>query len=160
MKRYIFSLCMLLVMTGNLSAAAPIEDDSEKKPSVQAKIERIAGLASAVALGCVSGYFCAKLYPIVGKKIERDLAAIISNHYWDTWKCEKNSEWSSFISDLYWKNGEKNIALCLYLFLWSIPESAASGYLIKELKELEIDHNPQFMRFACSISSWITFLLA
>lgn len=153
MKRYIFSLCMLLLITGNLSAAAHIEDDSEQKPSVQAKLERIAGLASAVALGCVSGYFCAKLYPMLGKKIENKLATEISDTYW-------KSDGDKWISDLYWKNGQKNIAMGLYLFLWAIPESIASGYLIEELKQLKIDHNPNFIRFACSISSWITFLLA
>lgn len=153
MKKYIFSLCTLLIITSNMSAASHIEDNSDKKSSTQAKIERIAGLASAVALGCVSGYFCAKLYPMLGKKIENNIADSISELYW-------KSEGEQWIRDLYWKNGQKNIAMGLYLFLWAIPESIASGYLIEELKELNIDHNPRFMRFACSISSWITFLLA
>lgn len=144
---------LLLILSMNLHAGESHIQDDKDAISMQQKIERLAGLASAIALGCVSGYFCAKLYPILGKKIENEFGAAISDTYW-------NSKGEKWISELYWKNGQKNIAMGLYLFLWAIPESIASGYLIEELKQSKIDHNQNLIRFACSISSWITFLLA
>lgn len=157
MKKYIITILALLSVENCIIGASHERSKAfdaymqQEKTIDRKRSDAFKALLSTVLLGAASGYLCAKLYPTLGKPIENGLADIISKTYW-------NNMSEKWISDLYWKSGQKDIALLIYWILWGMCERTFLHHLITQFKKLEMDPHEQLLPYSWWASSWITYL--